>query len=199
MPPRSRTRAPAPDQMTLDVTTATVFSEKQAQQSLADTSVRLAARFASDDAGWAGSAFGWVRVLPPSSRAKAAVAFVAQAAADAGVDVGPGVPGGRTLNGVPVGVRMSTMWSHGQFVFQMPATSPSVEAVALIGFAPAQVWLWLVPLTQVRAHAKTLSSGKLWVSVDVQEQPSWLGCDGTVSGAFARLQALADGHSNITR
>lgn len=151
----ARTRKASIDQLSLDADEVTLpkeFDARVATAAMEKASGLVATRFA-DDPAWIGSKYDWLRRLPPARRTKAATELLTTFAATLGIPPGPTIPGGRTLAGVKVWVRLSTLWTDGNLVFQLPQKLPRTDVIALVGVCPNEILTWFVDLPTLSSHA----------------------------------------------
>jgi hypothetical protein len=130
---------------------------------------------------WEEGPFAWIRRAPSShKRGRIGEALVRRWAREEGLSVDEAEHRGYdcAIDGMKVEVKTSLRWNSRRFVF-LQLRDFSYEAIALLGLAPTEVYLWIVPKKVVwecaRAQKKGVSHhGSKWVSFPVGETPDWL-------------------------
>lgn len=139
---------------------------------------------------WAASPYAWFKRLPPARRATTAHALLSRWLTHCGVPHTPrhgagdhdlliGASGASTR----AQLRVSTLWSGGDFIFQ-GLKDGDYETALLLAIAPHCVYLWAPP--KPLALAQLDSAG--WISFPAGRAPAWLAPHGgTLTAATALL------------
>jgi len=95
---------------------------------------------------WAGSPFEWLMSLPSRSRGKAGEVLAAAWLARNGHRVASPTSADhdRRVNGAKIEIKMSTLWTGGNYVFQQ-LRDQDYEYVFLLGISPTTASAWFVP------------------------------------------------------
>jgi hypothetical protein len=146
---------------------------------------------------WAASPLNWIRQVPSShKKGKVGESLVIEWARTSGLQVGPRRHRGHdcVIAGAKVEVKLSLRWNSGSFAF-LGIRDFDYDVVALLGIAPSEAYLWIVPkpilLRYAREQGRGASGkGSKWISFRTSEVPDWLRRWG---GSFAEARiALKD-------
>jgi hypothetical protein len=147
-------------------------------------------------AEWAASPLNWIRQVP-SSHSKGIIGerLVMEWARSSGLQVRPRHHRGHdcVIAGATVEVKLSLRWSSDVFVFQS-IRDLTYDVAALLGIAPNEAYLWIVPKSVLWQHAKDQERGmggrgSKWVRFSGDEPPEWLRRWG---GSFAKARAVLE-------
>jgi len=145
---------------------------------------------------WSGSPFAWILTLP--SRAKGAAAekivdgwltangFEVRRSGQTGCD--------RTVNGMKLEIKFSTLWKSGGYVFQQLRDQDYVSVFCL-GISPARVHAWIIPKAIAWKHATPQHGGSLgkdtrWFGFQADSPPEWMSeYGGSLADVLAVLKA----------
>lgn len=161
-----------PTTIGIDLSARADLDANDQQAAFASVAESVERHFTTEVDPWRGSRYEWVRSLPAARRAAAATALVSTWLAHCGHRVavrGGGREHGLVINDARTTVRLSTVWSGGEFVFQGIAPG-SHDLVALLAVEPHRVRLWLVPASEATAHA----SDNGWITFPAKQPPGWL-------------------------
>jgi hypothetical protein len=133
------------------------------------------------EAEWAASPLGWIRqVSSAHKRGKIGEALVATWARSEGFRVEDPYHRGHDwiIAGERVEVKTSLRWNNNRFVF-MQLRDFDYDVVALLGLAPKDFGLWVVPKQLLWEHANEQRSGvshagSKWLSFFADKPPAWL-------------------------
>jgi hypothetical protein len=169
----------------------------QGTESDFDTLASMAAKVRASyvdigEAEWAASPLNWIRQVPSShKKGKVGESLVMEWARDSGLEVGPRRHRGHDciIAGISVEVKLSLRWNSGNFTF-LELRDFDYDVAALLGIAPSEVYLWIVPkpilLRYARSQQRGASGrGSKWVKFRVDRVPEWLRRWG---GSFAEAQ-----------
>jgi hypothetical protein len=137
-----------------------------------------------ENEAWAKSAFGWMRILPPSSKG-----LVGRKMASGLLQSFGFTPGTSrylvVVNGSSITVKTSMVWGAGQIKFQNIRDS-KFDFTLCLGIYPTKSYGWLIPKDEIWASGKvqkreglTLQHGgksgnDAWITIDPKDIPKWL-------------------------
>jgi hypothetical protein len=189
--PRRRPHAPTGTQLPLDETSngrtsgSFTTAEGAAAAAFRTAAAQIEQRYATDVDEWESSPFRWLKRLPTASRAKAAEGIITALLSSAGFRVGPRTDSTHdcTVEGVPVRVKFSTLWSSQRYTFQQLPTG-GTALVVLLGVSPNEAHAWIATTAALRSAAQT----EPWLSIDPTTAPPALtGCGGTLAAFLAAV------------
>lgn len=137
-----------------------------------------------DDDAWTTSPFGWLKLLPTATRAKAAEQIVETMLRGAGFRIESAAGSDSRIEGVVVRVKFSTLWSSGVYTFQQ-IRDGNYDHLILFGLSPQEAHAWV--LSRSAALAITGASTS-WIAIDPAAPPPSLNqSGGSLSAFFAAL------------
>ena len=149
-------------------------------------------------AEWEASPIGWIRqVSSAHKRGKIGEEIVRAWAGSEGLAVaGPGVRAHECVIGdLRIEVKTSLRWNNDRFVF-LGLRDFDYHGVALLGLAPNDLRLWIVPkeLLWERAQKQLRGAGRIeskWLSFAASKPPAWLeGWGGSFAQARNALEEI---------
>lgn len=155
-------------------------------QLLAGIASTLEADYTSDDVGWAGSPFAWIKTRPSRQVGAIGEKLVAGwlAARDFNVLRSPDSDADRIIESKRVEIKFSTLWKNGGYKFQQ-LRDQNYEFAICLGLSPFDAHCWVLPkpviLDQWRngrglqsQHGGAGGSDTAWLSVVPTAVPGWL-------------------------
>jgi hypothetical protein len=130
---------------------------------------------------WEASPIGWIRqVSSAHKRGKIGEELIRAWARTEGFGVGGRGDRGHDVivAGIKIEVKTSLRWNNDRFVF-LGLRDFNYDAVALLGLAPDDFGLWIVPKRLLWEHAKdqlrgVSGKGSKWLSFPASKPPAWL-------------------------
>ena len=157
----------------------------------------------TDEAAWADSPFGWLRI-GPTSRQKGTIGekLVSDYLARKGFDVSrsPDSEADRIVGGKRAEIKTSTLWEKGFYKFQQ-FRDQNYDFAICLGLSPFDAHCWILPKETVieriedgdirPQHGGAEGRDTAWLTVNPEAVPEWLnewgGRLGTAIESIARL------------
>lgn len=172
-------------------------------RNLAALSATLEAEYASDDAIWKNSPFGWIKARPSRRVGTIGERLVSGWLAAKGFNVSrsPDAEADRVIEGKRVEIKFSTLWATGLYKFQQ-LRDQNYEFAVCLGVSPfdAHGWvlekstimeLWGQPDGLPHQHGGSVGTDTVWLSVNPRTPPHWLnGMGGRLRDALECISAL---------
>jgi hypothetical protein len=171
-------------------------TDRDAERDFADLvtmAERIRANYVDRDAtAWAASPVNWIRQVPSShKKGKIGESLVMEWARDNGLEVRPRRHRGHDciIAGAAVEVKLSLRWNNDKFTF-LGIRDFNYDVAALLGIAPNEAHLWIVPKPVLWARARpqergASGRGSKWLAFPANNPPDWLG---TWGGSFAEAR-----------
>lgn len=164
----------------------------------------------TDEAAWADSPFGWLRI-GPSSRQKGTIGekLVSDYLACKGFDVSrsPDSEADRIVGGKRVEIKMSTLWEKGFYRFQQ-LRDQNYDFAICLGLSPFDAHCWVLPKEILIERMKTGdiphqhggAEGRdtAWLTVNPEAVPEWLNEWGGRLGTAIELITRLTGQEPLT-
>jgi hypothetical protein len=152
---------------------------------------------------WATSPLNWIRQVPSShKKGKIGEDLVMGWARALGLEVRPRRHRGHDciIAGAAVEVKLSLRWNSGSFTF-LGIRDFDYDVVALLGIAPSEAYLWIVPKPVLWARARpqergASGRGSKWLAFPTNNPPEWLCRWG---GSFAEARNALEQASEYTK
>ena len=164
------------------------FSEDIETKIFANISLQLMKKYSeADDGKWTDSPFFWLTTRPSRQKGSIAEQLISEYLLKQGflVENSVGSDSDRLVNGVPIEIKMSTLWKGGDFRFQQ-IRDQKYDILFLLGIQPFQIDAWALP-KHVAMHQwqnggngiSTQHGGKrgadtAWICFQAGEPPDWL-------------------------
>ncbi|GAA2517637.1 hypothetical protein [Rarobacter incanus] len=151
---------------------------------LVAASASLADAYAADeDDPWATSPFGWILKLPSRTKGAVGEKLISKWAESQGFPVkrSPNSEADRIINGHRIEIKMSTLWSTGDFKFQQ-IREQEYDYCLCLGLMPQDARAWLLPKDLLRQyvightpqHTGAGGSDTFWLGFPADRPPAWM-------------------------
>lgn len=190
-------RTRVPEQMALDlgIPAALDLSDPAASDLEQDQFAQLAKDVAAAQPRatdpWEHSPYRWFKQLPSARRGSIGQVLLARWLTHCGVPHAPrhgdgdhDLVIGAGPDPIRAQVRVSTLWSGGEFIFQ-GIKAGQYDQVLLLAVGPHQVQLWAVPQGQALANLNAAG----WITVTAGRAPAWMAPYGGTLTSATRLLA----------
>ena len=156
----------------------------------------MAGEYQDDGVDWTGSPFAWIQTCPSSQKGAICKKLVERWCIERGLHVSrsPGIGADRTIEGLRVRVKSSSLWADGTYTFQQ-LRDEDFELLVCLGISPFAAHCWAIPKSDIMSawedgeirtqHMGYSGVDTAWFSADPHDPPEWLApWGGSLSRAY---------------
>jgi len=153
---------------------------------LAGISQALEAEYTSEDTGWEGSPFAWIKKRPSRQIGKIGELLVAGWLAARGFNVSRSgdSDADRVIEDKRIEIKFSTLWANGNYKFQQ-LRDQRYEIAFCLGISPFDAHCWVIPKADIirlwkvehiiaSPHGGQDGADTAWIDVRPDNPPVWL-------------------------